>query len=1022
MLRGGLTRSHKPPHGDRVSLSHPRRWLLAGTVLALLATQTPAYAQDPPGAGKIDQAVAADLSADDKATFWVRLKDEADLRAARAAKTKADKGRQVYRLKTETAAASQARLRKLLKAAGAGFTPYWIVNTIRVTGDAGLAAEIAELPEVAEITPDRTAGLPEPKPGVARAAAGAVEWNVDRVNAPKVWDELGDRGEGVVIASLDTGVQWDHPALKASYRGTLPDGTADHAYNWYDATGSCPGDTPCDDRGHGTHTMGTMAGADGIGVAPGAKWITAKACATTGCPDYALLAAGQWILAPTDLENRDPRPDLAPDIVNNSWGGAGLNLWYKEIVEAWVAAGIFPAFSNGNAGPACGTTGSPGGYTASYSAGAFDVNGRIMPESSRGPGEDGELKPNIAAPGVDVRSALPGDAYGVKSGTSMASPHVAATVALMWSASPALRHDVEATRALLDGTASDVDDTSCGGTAADNLVWGEGRLDAYAAVKATPAGELGTLTGTVTSEGAPLAGATVNVSGALSRTVPTGPDGTYTLPRLLSGDYRITVTKFGYDDATATATVTDNGTATADLTLTPQAMSPVTGTVSSAGAPEEGATVSVPGTPVTTVTDAAGHYAISLPHRTYDLEVTPASRCAHAATTPITVTGTTTEDVELPPNADDFGHTCRSGTEAYVEATEKQPLTGDDEFQTVELPFAFPFYGRTYTSGMLSTNGFLAFGEKWSYPNNYPLPTAGAPNAGIYPYWDDLALDDRGGLYTATLGTAPNRTFVIEWRNARFYNADEWFSFEALLGEDGSIGFRYRGIATSRAAGESATIGIENADGTDALQYSFGVAAVADGRSLAFAARRHGVVTGTVTDANDGEPVAGASVEVGGASFTTGADGTFTGQAPAGEQRLRVSAENYGALTRDVTVEAGGRTVLDAALTTGLVTAATDRLTLVVPASATRTHKLRLANAGADAAYTIEVDPGQAGWLSVNPVRGEIAAGGSATVRVTASSAGMEPGGVRTGVLMVRSASGRNPAFPVTVSVVVPGH
>ncbi|WP_246148156.1 S8 family serine peptidase [Nonomuraea turkmeniaca] len=1007
-----------------MSIPRPWRAVLIGTALAVMAVQTPAVAQAPPEADKIDRVVRADLAADDKATFWVRLKDKADLRSARTAKTKADKGRQVYRMKTETATASQAGVRKLLKSAGADFTPFWIVNTIKVTGDADLAAEIAKLPEVAEIAPDEIIELPEPKTGVAQAMAGTVEWNVDRVNAPKVWDELGDRGEGIVIASLDSGVQWDHPALIGGYRGTQADGTVDHNYNWYDPTGACPNRTPCDDRGHGTHVTGTLAGAGGIGVAPGAKWITTKGCGIGGCPGYALLAAGEWILAPTDLGLQNPRPDLAPDIVNNSWGRAGLDLWYKEIVEAWVAAGIFPAFSNGNNGPECTTTGSPGGYAAAYSAGSFDVNGAIMPESSRGPGENGEVKPNIAAPGVNVRSAVPGSAYGIKSGTSMASPHVAATVALMWSASPALRGDVEATRALLDGSASDVDATYCGGTAADNFTFGEGKLDAYAAVKATPAGELGTLTGKVTSEGDPVAGATISVSGPLSRTVPTGQDGTYTLPRLLSGDYEITVKKFGYDDATSTATVADNQTATKDLTMTPQPMSTVSGMVSSTGVPEAGVTVSAAGTPATAVTDAAGRYELQLPHKEYDLNAVPPSRCSTEKTVPVTVTGATTKDIELPANADAYGHTCRSGREPYVEATDKQPLTWDDEYQTIDLPFAFPFYGKTYTSGMASTNGFLSFGgHRYSYPNNMPLPTTGAPNAGIYPYWDDLALDEQGGLYTATLGTAPNRTFVIEWRNARFYDHNEWFSFEALLGEDGSIGFRYRGIATSRAAGEGATIGIENGDGTDALQYSADLAAIADGQSLGFAARQHGLVTGTVADANDGKPLAGATVKVGAAaSFTTGADGTFFGQAPAGDHVLEVAAENYGTLTKDVTVKAGERNLLDTALTTGRVTASTDHLTLVMPAAADRKGTVELTNTGADTTYTIEIDPGQSGWLGATPAGGEIAAGTSATLEVTASSAGMEPGSVRTGVLVVRSASGRNPAFPVLVSVVVPKH
>ncbi|MGW4643647.1 S8 family serine peptidase [Sphaerisporangium sp. NPDC004334] len=1013
-------------------MSIPRLWraaLIGTTALALLAPQSVAYSatQAAPASDKIDRVVRADLSKDDKATFWVRLKDGADLRAARAAKTKADKGRQVYRAKTETAASSQAGLRKLLKAAHADFTPFWIVNAVKVTGDAALAADIAELPEVAAIEPSKVVPLPDPAPGTAKATTASVEWNIDRINAPKVWNELGDHGEGITIASIDTGVQWDHPALVSQYRGTGPDGTVDHDYNWYDPAGACPSKAPCDDRGHGTHTMGTMVGDDGganaIGVAPGAKWIAAKACFTVGgCPDYALLAAGQWIIAPTDQNNQNPRPDLAPDIVNNSWGGEGIDLWYTDMVSAWVAAGIFPAFSNGNAGPACGTTGTPGGYVASYSAGAFDASGHIAYFSSRGPGENGEIKPNISAPGVDIRSALPGGAYGLKSGTSMASPHVAATVALMWSASPFLRNDVDNTRALLDGTAVDVDDEGCGGTAQDNFVWGEGMLDAYAAVKATPAGELGTLTGRVTSGGSPVEGATVSVSGPLSRAVPTAQDGTYTLPRLLSGEYKLTVKKFTYDDATATVTVSTDRTVTQDLTLTAQELSTVSGTVTSVGQPEPGATVTADGAPATTVTDANGRYELRLPHKTYDLKAAPTSLCSEKTTVPVTVTGDTAKDIELTVRSDAFGHTCRSDAKPFVKGAHLEPLAWDDETQTVGLPFAFPFYGKTYTSGVVSTNGYVSFGtDRYSFPTHGPLPSTDGPNGAIYPYWADLQIiEGEGGLYTSTIGTAPNRTFVLEWRNARFLGVDGIISFEALLGEDGSVEFRYSGIDDTYKAGQKATVGIENGDGTDALQYSLDDAAVRDDQTLVFAARGHGLVAGTVTDANDGKPLTGATVKVGdAASFTTAADGTFLGQVPAGDYELEVSAENYGTFTKEVTVTAGARSAFDTALATGRVTASTGRLTLVMPASATRKGTVELSNTGADATYTVETDPAQT-WLTVTPASGRIAAGGSVTLQVTASSSGVRPGEFRSGALVVRSSSGRVPAFPIAVTVVVP--
>jgi subtilisin family serine protease len=235
--------------------------------------------------------------------------------------------------------------------------------------------------------------------------------------------------------------------------------------------------------------MGTLVGDAGaghrIGVAPGARWIAAKGC-DDGCTSYALLASAQWVLAPTDQQGLNPRPDLRPHIVNNSWGssnGSEEDPWYDAAIEAWVGAGIFPVFANGNDGPNCDTSGSPGDGLAAYSVGAYAADGSIGSFSSRGPGADGNVKPHVAAPGVAVRSSLPGNGYAAWDGTSMAAPHVAATVALMWSAAPAITGDVDATELLLDETARDVDATGCGGSVADNNIFGEGKLDAYRAVR-----------------------------------------------------------------------------------------------------------------------------------------------------------------------------------------------------------------------------------------------------------------------------------------------------------------------------------------------------------------------------------------------------------------------------------------------------------------------------------------------------------------------------------------------------------
>ncbi|GAA4061299.1 hypothetical protein GCM10022248_31540 [Nonomuraea soli] len=426
---------------------------------------------------------AQSASATAEEVFWLRFAQDADFRGLESKKTKPAKSTEVIRARKSAADSAQKRAIDLLHDVGAEYTSFWISNTIQVRGDAALRARLARLPEVARVEADRPVPMTVPvATSPAQASSEGVEWNVSKIRADRTWTEHGARGQGIVVANIDTGVQWDHPALAGQYRGQSGSGV-DHDHNWFDPAQACPAAAPCDTDGHGTHTMGTMAGSGGIGVAPDVKWIAAKACEQTTCSAAHLLAAGQWMLAPTDLSGADPRPDLAPDIVNNSWGSIGYSEWYIDVLDSWVRAGIFPAFSVGNDGPACMTTGYPGGNGQAYASAAFDAEDVIAPFSSRG-GDTSYTKPDLSAPGVDVRSAVPGGAYASYSGTSMASPHTAATVALMWSAMPSLRGMVDDTRVILDATAIRVQDTTCAYAAdgSSNAVWGNGKLDAYAAV------------------------------------------------------------------------------------------------------------------------------------------------------------------------------------------------------------------------------------------------------------------------------------------------------------------------------------------------------------------------------------------------------------------------------------------------------------------------------------------------------------------------------------------------------------
>jgi len=412
------------------------------------------------------------------APFFVILSERGNVKPAQSISDRAQRGRYVVRELQTVAERSQAGIRGYLNAQGVDFTPFWVENKIYIpAGTLDLARDMARRPEVAAILPEVLYTIPEPDD--ISITGGIPQWNITKIKA----DQVAASGSGLVVANIDTGVQYDHPALVNQYRGNNG-GTFSHAGNWLDPTGLC-GSTPCDNNSHGTHTMGTMVGDDGvtrIGVAPGAKWIACKGCAGSSCAGSALTACAQWVLDPLGNSSGNNQPD----VVNNSWSGSGGSAWYQSYVQNWRAAGIFPAFSAGNSGPACSTTGSPGDYPDSFAVGGTSSTDVIASWSARGPSAFGGIKPDLVAPGVSILSSLPGSLYGTKSGTSMASPHTAGAVALLWSAASAYRANISGTEALLTNSAFRIGTTeTCGGLAAGaipNNTFGAGRLDVLAAV------------------------------------------------------------------------------------------------------------------------------------------------------------------------------------------------------------------------------------------------------------------------------------------------------------------------------------------------------------------------------------------------------------------------------------------------------------------------------------------------------------------------------------------------------------
>ena len=459
--------------------------------------------------GKIAPWVLEKTASGKQAEFLVVLADQADVSGAKGLKTKQEKGRYVRDNLWNKAQATQAPLLQWLRARNIEHRSYYIVNLIWVKAGLDVAQTLAARPDVLRIegNPQIHNKLPQgfatPSSSAQPEATSTVETGINYSHAPAVW-ALGYTGQGIVVAGADTGYQWDHPALINHYRGWNGT-TANHNYNWHDSIHSSAGPCgfnspqPCDDFGHGTHTIGTAVGDDGagnqIGMAPGAKWIGCRNMDGGNGTPATYIECMEFFLAPYPVNGTSTQGDSskAPHITTNSWdcpaseGCSASSL--QAAVEAQRAAGIMMVVAAGNGTGNCSTISNPPAiYDAAYSIGALNTGAdTIASFSSRGPVlVDGSLrlKPDLSAPGNPVRSCWPTNTYNTISGTSMATPHVAGAVALLWSAQPALRNNVSATETFLNETAVHLLFTDCSSSGSPNNTFGYGRLDIKAAVDA----------------------------------------------------------------------------------------------------------------------------------------------------------------------------------------------------------------------------------------------------------------------------------------------------------------------------------------------------------------------------------------------------------------------------------------------------------------------------------------------------------------------------------------------------------
>ncbi len=852
------------------------------------ASQPPAAPQVvalPQQAERVDPKIQQDLaqSADGEEEFLVVLEDQPDLSAAYAISDWAERGEFVYRILSENAERSQRDLRAWLDDQGLAYRPFWIVNAIAVRGNqhdvASLAARAdvamlrANYPASVELGTDLTSMTAMARQQISPADA---EWHIQRIGADQVWQNFGVTGQGITVANIDTGVDYTHPALLTQYRGYRESGEHRHEYNWFDpanvAATSYNEPTDTMSTWHGTHVMGTIvargdeaaAYQPAVGVAPGASWIAAVGCRSGGCWEIDLIDAAQWMLAPTDQYGQNPRPDLRPHIVNNSWAGSGGNDFYVAYTTAWHSAGIFPVFAAGNyRAAACGTIGSPGDYADVFTIGATDASDSLAYFSSIGPSDSGVLKPELTAPGERIISTVGSSysAYESKNGTSMAAPQVAGAVALLWSANPDLIGDYEATVSLLTSTATPVTDSNFAGTAyanchADtvpNNVYGYGILDIH---KAVAQARVDVPWLTITSQPDRVnPGASGIVTLGLDTTYVPGPGeyqarvlvgtGDLTQPfstvtinlvvRARAADQTAPVTLHLQDDTTGQLLT---GFVEIDETLRvaiqseplqlelPVRTAPYTIETAISGyinqttsllvdttAPREVNFQLLPDMPFLTIESvfqASGTEVGTIaPTLAVGEELDYRVRVTNTGTQPLTY------KVEVP--GERFGVWSSDEPEGRAvewvtpEDTDRTPLDlgTDTPSEGLPLGFEFRYHGKLYDTIYVSPNGLLSF-EPLANTNGFVpgcLPLSEAERTAIVPLHADLDPTAGGEVFVAQVPEG----FVVTFDDVPLHSDDPEraprFTFQVILTHDDHIRFTYQTIGDLPA---NVTVGLQN--------------------------------------------------------------------------------------------------------------------------------------------------------------------------------------------------------------------
>jgi subtilisin family serine protease len=958
---------------------------------------------------QVDPQLLAEMQADGRAGYLIYFANKADLSPAYEMDWDA-RGHFVVNALQAVAEASQKNVRAYLDAQGVAYQHFWIDNIVVVESSSlevlnGLLAfsEIASIQAEVEnflIEPERASSPAETALPEAELANGRVaEPNLVQVKAPDVW-ALGIRGQGTVIANIDSGVRFTHQALVNQYRGNLGGGTFNHNYNWLDPDGGTS--VPTDTNGHGTHVMGTMVGYDGgvneIGVAPDAEWIACRGCLTSSCPQTALLACAQWVAAPHPIGNPgSPDPSKRPMAVNNSWGNCqqSYNNWYQGSVDAWHAAGIIPVFANGNASncgysspPGLNTVGNPARYGNVTGVGSSGTsNGQYANHSNWGPTDNpdtvnpqpgwADLKPQVLAPGVSIRSSLnSGDAaYGSSgwTGTSMSAPHVTGMIALMWQAAPCLIGDYATTETIIEQTATPIPYNDLGtGPRSPNYATGWGEINILAAVGQAQAicGPSGTIEGVVTDSGssAPIAGAqieaTLNIT--TTKTATTNALGEYTINFAPEGTYTMTAGAFGYLPGLVTNVAVISGSVTIqNFALTPAPSYEVSGTVTdvNTGWPLY-ASISVDGVPGSPVWNdpVTGEYSIVLPAgAAYDFTVTAVVNGYLAEERVVgPFNSNITEDFAL--NVDSAACTAPGYSLSYLYLEDFEADNGG--YVVNGTPADHWQWGTPVTWPSSCPSGTNCWGTNLNgnYANSanttvtspvIDLSGAVAPlTARWWQAWHIESATWDKGFAEVSIDGGP---WLVMWEHTGGTIQVNWteFTYDISAAAGTNVQFRFR--LTSD--------GSVNFNG-----YYFDRVAIAEGSACGPAAG--GLVVGNVYDDNTGSPLTGAQVANEAGTVATAMvtadpgvdDALYTIFAPAGSTTLTAThTSQYSPAVANLSVANGTTQLYNFDLPAGWLVADPDEIEVTVELGSSSSTTLDLNNLG-DAAVNWEISARDEGY------------------------------------------------------------